>query len=76
MTQEVENIVEANTSDIVVLDKKEYKALIIDVTVPMDINMSKTAAANALATICQNLDGLLARVSSQADLDLIQKEVF
>eukprot|EP00957_Ditylum_brightwellii_P152390 11601258-Ditylum_brightwellii.AAC.1 len=44
MTQKVENVVEANRSDIVVLDEKEYKALIINVTVPMDIHMIKAAA--------------------------------
>eukprot|EP00957_Ditylum_brightwellii_P182739 13918776-Ditylum_brightwellii.AAC.1 len=60
MTQEVDNTVGANRPDIVVLDEKECKSLIIDVTVPMDINMIK-AAAGALGTICQNLDGLLAR---------------
>eukprot|EP00957_Ditylum_brightwellii_P055849 4231651-Ditylum_brightwellii.AAC.1 len=59
MTQEVDNTVEANRPDIVVLDEKECKALIIDVTVPMGINMIK-AAASALGTTCQNLDGLLA----------------
>eukprot|EP00957_Ditylum_brightwellii_P059135 4487219-Ditylum_brightwellii.AAC.1 len=62
MTQEVDNVVKANRHDIVVLDKKECNALIIDVTVPMDINMIKEAAG-ALGTICQNLDGLLAQVS-------------
>eukprot|EP00957_Ditylum_brightwellii_P010937 828643-Ditylum_brightwellii.AAC.1 len=74
MTQEVDNAIETNRPDIVVLDEKECKALIINVTVLMDINMIK-AAAGALGMICQNLDGLLARVPSQANLDLIQKEV-
>eukprot|EP00957_Ditylum_brightwellii_P196752 14990479-Ditylum_brightwellii.AAC.1 len=44
MTQEVENAVEANRPDIVVLDEKEKRALIIDVTIPMDINMIKAAS--------------------------------
>ena len=44
LKQEVDNAVEANRSDIVVLDEKERKALIIDVTVLMDINMIKAAA--------------------------------
>eukprot|EP00957_Ditylum_brightwellii_P164410 12516801-Ditylum_brightwellii.AAC.1 len=61
-----------NINGIVVLDEKERKALFIDVTVPMDINMIK-AAVGALGTICQNLDGLLAWVSPRANLDLIQK---
>ena len=94
---------EANRPDIVVLDEKEGRALFIDVTIPMDINMIKAAAGKykkyrdlefatkkqyhlkkvhtipvvigALGTICQNLDGLLAKVSPRANLDLIQKEV-
>eukprot|EP00957_Ditylum_brightwellii_P066034 5008916-Ditylum_brightwellii.AAC.1 len=41
----------------------------------MDINMIKAAAVGASGTICQNLEGLLTRVSPQANLDLIQKEV-
>eukprot|EP00957_Ditylum_brightwellii_P059138 4487340-Ditylum_brightwellii.AAC.1 len=44
MTQGVENVVEANCPDIVLLDKKEKRALIIDVTIPVDINMIKAAA--------------------------------
>eukprot|EP00957_Ditylum_brightwellii_P013990 1055577-Ditylum_brightwellii.AAC.2 len=59
MTQEVDKTIEANRPDIIVLDEKQRKALFIDVTVPMDINMIK-AAAGALGTICQNLNGLLA----------------
>eukprot|EP00957_Ditylum_brightwellii_P212029 15366879-Ditylum_brightwellii.AAC.1 len=43
-TQEVENAVEANRPDIVVLYKKECKALTIDVTIPMDIKIIKAAA--------------------------------
>eukprot|EP00957_Ditylum_brightwellii_P200299 15269830-Ditylum_brightwellii.AAC.1 len=74
MTQEMNNKVKANRPDIVVLDEKEHKILIIDVTVLMDINMIK-AAASALGTICQNLDGLFALVLPRANLELIQKEV-
>eukprot|EP00957_Ditylum_brightwellii_P171002 13017743-Ditylum_brightwellii.AAC.1 len=74
MTQEVDKVVKAKRPDIVVLDEKEHRAVIIDVTVPMDINMIK-AAASALGAICKNLDNLLAQVSPQANLDLIQKEV-
>ena len=33
------------------------------------------SVVGVLGTICQNLDGLLARVSPRANLDLIQKEV-
>eukprot|EP00957_Ditylum_brightwellii_P119058 9081040-Ditylum_brightwellii.AAC.1 len=44
LKQEVDNAVEANRPDIVVLDEKECRALIIDVTAPMDINMIKVAA--------------------------------
>eukprot|EP00957_Ditylum_brightwellii_P175500 13361895-Ditylum_brightwellii.AAC.1 len=44
-TQEVEGAVAANPPDIVILDEKEKKALIIDITIPMDINMIKAAAA-------------------------------
>eukprot|EP00957_Ditylum_brightwellii_P097651 7437416-Ditylum_brightwellii.AAC.1 len=44
LKQEVDNAVEANRPDIVVLDEKEGRALIIDVTIPMDINMVKEAA--------------------------------
>eukprot|EP00957_Ditylum_brightwellii_P144721 11024557-Ditylum_brightwellii.AAC.1 len=44
MTQDVENMVEANRPYIVVLDEKEKKAFIIDITIPMDINMMKAAA--------------------------------
>eukprot|EP00957_Ditylum_brightwellii_P211010 15365662-Ditylum_brightwellii.AAC.1 len=44
MTQEVDKAVKANRPDIVVLDEKERKALIINATVPMDINMIKAAA--------------------------------
>eukprot|EP00957_Ditylum_brightwellii_P040150 3038198-Ditylum_brightwellii.AAC.2 len=66
--------VKTNMPNIVVLDKKEYRALIIDVTVPMDINMTK-AAAGALRTISQTLDDLLAWVSPRANFDLIQIEV-
>eukprot|EP00957_Ditylum_brightwellii_P167177 12726217-Ditylum_brightwellii.AAC.1 len=43
MTKEAKNIVEANHPDVVILDEKEKKALIIDVTIPMDINMIKAA---------------------------------
>eukprot|EP00957_Ditylum_brightwellii_P163229 12429047-Ditylum_brightwellii.AAC.1 len=63
MTHEVEGAVTANCPDIVILDEKEKKALIIDVIIPMDINMIKAAAVGALGTICQNLEGLLACVS-------------
>eukprot|EP00957_Ditylum_brightwellii_P126529 9644233-Ditylum_brightwellii.AAC.1 len=42
--QEVDTVIKANRPDIVVLDEKERKALIIDVTIPMDINMIKAAA--------------------------------
>eukprot|EP00957_Ditylum_brightwellii_P120498 9193677-Ditylum_brightwellii.AAC.1 len=35
---------EANRPDIVVLDEKECRALIIGVTIPMDINTVKAAA--------------------------------
>eukprot|EP00957_Ditylum_brightwellii_P048635 3690622-Ditylum_brightwellii.AAC.1 len=45
LKQEVDNAVEANRPDIVVLNEKECRALIIYVTVPMDINMIKAAAA-------------------------------
>ena len=44
LKQEVDIAVEANRPDIVVLDEKEGRALIIDVTIPMDINMVKAAA--------------------------------
>eukprot|EP00957_Ditylum_brightwellii_P077452 5885083-Ditylum_brightwellii.AAC.1 len=44
LKQDVENAVEANRPDIVVLNEQECKALIIDVTVPMNINMIKAAA--------------------------------
>eukprot|EP00957_Ditylum_brightwellii_P112726 8593360-Ditylum_brightwellii.AAC.1 len=60
MIQEVDNTIKANRPDIVVLDEKEHRALIIDDTIPMDINMIK-AATGDLGTICQNLEGLLAR---------------
>eukprot|EP00957_Ditylum_brightwellii_P084501 6425745-Ditylum_brightwellii.AAC.1 len=50
------------------------QGIIIDVPVLMDINMIK-AAAGALGTICQNLESLLAQVSPQANLYLIQKEI-
>ena len=43
MTQEVESAVTENCTDIVILDEKEKKALIIDVMIPMDINMIKAA---------------------------------
>eukprot|EP00957_Ditylum_brightwellii_P029489 2228929-Ditylum_brightwellii.AAC.1 len=74
MTQEVENVVEANCPDIAILNEKEKKALLIDVTIPMDINMIKAVAVGTQGTICQNMKDLLARVSSRANLDLIQKE--
>eukprot|EP00957_Ditylum_brightwellii_P197964 15081186-Ditylum_brightwellii.AAC.1 len=44
MTQEVDKAVEANMPGIVVLDEKACKALIINVTVPMDTNTIKAAA--------------------------------
>eukprot|EP00957_Ditylum_brightwellii_P048042 3648342-Ditylum_brightwellii.AAC.1 len=44
ITQEAEGMVAANCPDIVILDEKEKKALIINVTIPMDINMIKAAA--------------------------------
>eukprot|EP00957_Ditylum_brightwellii_P069813 5301295-Ditylum_brightwellii.AAC.1 len=44
MTQEVDNVVKVNRHDIVVLDEKEHKALIIDATILMDINMIKATA--------------------------------
>eukprot|EP00957_Ditylum_brightwellii_P111442 8500061-Ditylum_brightwellii.AAC.1 len=44
LKQEVDNAVEANRPDVVVLDEKEGRALIIDVTIQMDINMVKAAA--------------------------------
>eukprot|EP00957_Ditylum_brightwellii_P041145 3114758-Ditylum_brightwellii.AAC.1 len=44
MTQEAKGAVTANHPDIVILDEKEKKALIIDVKIPMDINMIKAAA--------------------------------
>eukprot|EP00957_Ditylum_brightwellii_P179628 13683496-Ditylum_brightwellii.AAC.1 len=44
MTQEVDNLVKASRPDNIFLDEKERKALIIDVTVPMDISMIKAAA--------------------------------
>eukprot|EP00957_Ditylum_brightwellii_P100846 7685867-Ditylum_brightwellii.AAC.1 len=44
MNQEVDNAVKANRLGIVVLDEKERRALIIDVTVPMYITMIKAAA--------------------------------
>eukprot|EP00957_Ditylum_brightwellii_P005905 448068-Ditylum_brightwellii.AAC.1 len=44
MTQEVDTTVKANRPDTIVLDEKECRDLIIDVTVPMDINMIKVAA--------------------------------
>eukprot|EP00957_Ditylum_brightwellii_P102856 7837927-Ditylum_brightwellii.AAC.1 len=44
MTQEVEGAVVTNCPDIVILDEKEKKAPIIDVMIPMDINMIKAAA--------------------------------
>eukprot|EP00957_Ditylum_brightwellii_P194476 14811929-Ditylum_brightwellii.AAC.2 len=50
MTQKVESVVEANQPDIVILDEKVYTALIIDVTVPMDINMIKAAAESGRLT--------------------------
>eukprot|EP00957_Ditylum_brightwellii_P016058 1209807-Ditylum_brightwellii.AAC.1 len=45
MTQKVEVTVTANLPDIVILDEKRKKALIIDITIPMDINMIKAAAS-------------------------------
>jgi len=45
MTHEVDDAVKANRPGIVVLDEKECKALIIDVTLLMDINMIKAAAS-------------------------------
>eukprot|EP00957_Ditylum_brightwellii_P100460 7657844-Ditylum_brightwellii.AAC.1 len=44
MTQEVKGTVAANWPGIVILDEKEKKDLIIDATIPMDINMIKAAA--------------------------------
>eukprot|EP00957_Ditylum_brightwellii_P013626 1027858-Ditylum_brightwellii.AAC.1 len=44
LKQEVDNAVEANMPDNIVLGEKERRALIIDVTVPMDINVIKEAA--------------------------------
>eukprot|EP00957_Ditylum_brightwellii_P049562 3759182-Ditylum_brightwellii.AAC.1 len=44
MTQEVESVVAANCPDIVILDEKEKKALIIDGMIAIDINMIKAAA--------------------------------
>eukprot|EP00957_Ditylum_brightwellii_P044885 3404270-Ditylum_brightwellii.AAC.1 len=44
MTQEMENAVEVNCPDIVVLDEKKKRALSIDVTTLIDINMIKVAA--------------------------------
>eukprot|EP00957_Ditylum_brightwellii_P193944 14770180-Ditylum_brightwellii.AAC.1 len=43
MTQKVEHEVAANCPDIVILDEKEKKALIIDITIPMSINTMKAA---------------------------------
>eukprot|EP00957_Ditylum_brightwellii_P064659 4907690-Ditylum_brightwellii.AAC.1 len=51
MTQEVEGTVAANFPDIAILDGTKKKALIIDVDVPMDINMIKAAAVSALGMI-------------------------
>eukprot|EP00957_Ditylum_brightwellii_P027875 2106239-Ditylum_brightwellii.AAC.1 len=48
LKQEVDNAVEANRPDIVVLGEKEGMALIIDVTILMDINMVKAAAGSDL----------------------------
>eukprot|EP00957_Ditylum_brightwellii_P048512 3681564-Ditylum_brightwellii.AAC.1 len=44
MAQEVENEVEANLPDIILLRKNNKKLLFINVTVLMDINMTKAAA--------------------------------
>eukprot|EP00957_Ditylum_brightwellii_P111936 8536421-Ditylum_brightwellii.AAC.1 len=44
MIQEMERTVAVNRPDIIILDEKEKKALIIDVTFPMDINRIKAAA--------------------------------
>eukprot|EP00957_Ditylum_brightwellii_P157696 12002891-Ditylum_brightwellii.AAC.1 len=44
MDQEVEGTVAVNCPDIVILDEKEKKALIIDVMIPMDFNIFKAAA--------------------------------
>eukprot|EP00957_Ditylum_brightwellii_P010416 787545-Ditylum_brightwellii.AAC.1 len=44
LKQEVDNADEANRPDIIVFDEKECRALIIDVTVLMGINMIKAAA--------------------------------
>ena len=52
--------------DLEIVTKKQYCLKKVH-TIPIVIG--------ALGTICQNLDGLLTRVSPQANLDLIQKEV-
>jgi hypothetical protein len=44
MTQEVDGAAGGNRPDIVLLDEKNKYALLIDVTIPMDINMVKAAA--------------------------------
>eukprot|EP00957_Ditylum_brightwellii_P033621 2549159-Ditylum_brightwellii.AAC.1 len=43
ITQDVEGAVTANRPGIVILDEKEKKALIIDITTPMDTNVIKAA---------------------------------
>eukprot|EP00957_Ditylum_brightwellii_P147655 11244358-Ditylum_brightwellii.AAC.1 len=75
LKQEVDNEVEENRPEIVVLDEKEHRALITDVTVPLGINMTQ-ATARALGTRCHNLDGLLAQMLPCANLDQIQKRGF
>ena len=52
--------------DLEIVTKKQYCLKKVH-TIPIVIG--------ALGMICQNLDGLLTRVSPQANLDLIQKEV-
>eukprot|EP00957_Ditylum_brightwellii_P172002 13095176-Ditylum_brightwellii.AAC.1 len=69
MTHEVDSAVEVNQPDIVILDEKEYKTLIIDATIPMDTNMIKAAAGtyNSNHSRCPRYDlselGRLARKS-------------
>eukprot|EP00957_Ditylum_brightwellii_P095102 7242941-Ditylum_brightwellii.AAC.1 len=75
-----------NCPDIVILDEKEHNVIIIDVIVSMDINMSRAATEKykkywdleIVATkkqyhLKKDLEGLLARVSLRANVDLIQK---
>eukprot|EP00957_Ditylum_brightwellii_P174734 13304571-Ditylum_brightwellii.AAC.1 len=50
MTQEVDHVVEANRPNIVLLNEKEKTTILIDVTIPMDINVVNGAELFVMST--------------------------